>query len=193
MDRAQPFLLRRLVVRDRCEHTPFFWGSDKPLRKVLYKWTFGMPDQGQTLDVWGDIQQISTLRWRWHSYVEKSPPQPGIKSLTDKDIIGGISATILVHTDWNKRSFQSNANPVRGIWCGFFLSWQGVPTLNARVDTWDRVESYRIHMFLAHRLKITFTSNLKLIISFFVQLQHHLFFTSNSQSWHTSSSSVLYL
>jgi hypothetical protein len=33
---------------------------------------------------------------------------------------------------------------------------------------WDCVESYVIHMFLARRLEITFTSNLKLIISFLV-------------------------
>ncbi len=71
--------------------------------------------KGQMLDVWGDIQQMSTLGWRWHSYAEKSSPQPGMKSWTGKDITGGIRATILVHTDWNKRSFQSNANPVRRI------------------------------------------------------------------------------
>jgi hypothetical protein len=41
-------------------------------------------------------------------------------------------------------------------------------TLNVRSDTWDHVESYPIHMFLTCRLKITFTSNLKLIISFLV-------------------------
>jgi hypothetical protein len=43
-----------------------------------------------------------------------------------------------------------------------------VPTPNERSDIWDCVESYGIHMFLACRLKITFTSNLKLIISFLV-------------------------
>ncbi len=43
-----------------------------------------------------------------------------------------------------------------------------MPTPNVRLDTWNRIESYTIHMFLAHRLKITFTSNLKLIISFLV-------------------------
>ncbi len=57
--------------------------------------------KGQTLDVWGGIQQMSTLRWRWHSYAEKSPPQPGMKSCTSKDIAGGISAMILDHTDRN--------------------------------------------------------------------------------------------
>ncbi len=40
-----------------------------------------------------------------------------------------------------------------------------MPTPNVRSDIWDCVESYAMHMFLAHRLKITFTSNLKLIIS----------------------------
>jgi hypothetical protein len=29
---------------------------------VPYDGTFGMPDQGQMLDVWGGIQQMSTLR-----------------------------------------------------------------------------------------------------------------------------------
>jgi hypothetical protein len=52
--------------------------------------------------------------------------------------------------------------------CGFFLSWPCVPTPNVRLDICDRVESYAIHMFHACRLKITFTSNLKLIISFLV-------------------------
>ncbi len=71
------------------------------------------PTNGQTLDVWGDIQQMSTLGWRQHSYVEKSPPQPGMKFWTGKGINRGIRATILVHTVQNKRSFQANANPVR--------------------------------------------------------------------------------
>ncbi len=47
-------------------------------------------------------------------------------------------------------------------------------TPNARLDIWDHVESYTIHMFLARRLKITFTFSLKLIIFFLVQLQHLL-------------------
>jgi hypothetical protein len=92
----------------------------KPLSYVPYKGTyvpydgtFGAPDQGLTLDVWGGIQQMSTLRWRWHSYVEKSPPQPGMKSCTSKDIAGEISAMILDHTDRNQRYFRSIADPVR--------------------------------------------------------------------------------
>jgi hypothetical protein len=40
-----------------------------------------------------------------------------------------------------------------------------VPTPNVCLDIWDCVESYGMHMFLACRLEITFTSNLKLIIS----------------------------
>jgi hypothetical protein len=45
---------------DRCRKPP----SNVPYKGtyVPYKRTFGMPDQGQTLDVWGGIQQISTLR-----------------------------------------------------------------------------------------------------------------------------------
>jgi hypothetical protein len=45
-----------------------------------------------------------------------------------------------------------------------------MPTPNVCSDIWDCVESYAIHMFLTCRLKITFTSNLKLIISFLVLL-----------------------
>ena len=80
---------------------------------VPYDGTFGAPDQGQTLDVWGDIQQMSTQRCQWHSYVKKSPSYPGRKSCTNKDITGGISAMILDHTDRNQRYFRSIANPVR--------------------------------------------------------------------------------
>ncbi len=39
-----------------------------------------------------------------------------------------------------------------------------VPTPKIRSDVWDCVESYAIPMFLARRLKITFTSNSKLKI-----------------------------
>jgi hypothetical protein len=49
-----------------------------------------------------------------------------------------------------------------------------VPTPNVHSDIWDRVESYTIHMFLACRQKITFTSNLKLIISFLDHKYHSL-------------------
>ncbi len=35
----------------------------KPPRKVLYKRTFGVPDQGQTLDVWKSQTTESALRW----------------------------------------------------------------------------------------------------------------------------------
>jgi hypothetical protein len=59
----------------------------------------GAPDQGQTLDVWGDIQQMSTRRCQWHFYAEKSPSHPGRKSCTNKDIAGGICAMILDHMD----------------------------------------------------------------------------------------------
>jgi hypothetical protein len=41
-------------------------------------------------------------------------------------------------------------------------------TPNVCSDILDHVESYALHMFLACGLKITFTSNLKLIISFLV-------------------------
>jgi hypothetical protein len=59
--------------------------------------------------------------------------------------------------------------------CQLLLSGVGyVPTPNVHSDVWNRVESYTIYMLLAGRLKITFTFNLKLIISFLIQLQHLL-------------------
>ncbi len=53
----------------------------------------------------------------------------------------------------------------------WFLSGVGeVPTLNVCLDVWSCVESYRILMLLACRLKTMSTSNLKLKISFLVLL-----------------------
>jgi hypothetical protein len=52
----------------------------------------------------------------------------------------------------------------------FLLGVGHVPTPNVHSDVWDYVGSYTICMLLARRLKITFTSNLKLIISFLVLL-----------------------
>jgi hypothetical protein len=43
-----------------------------------------------------------------------------------------------------------------------------VPTPNVGSDIWDCVESYAMHMILACGLKITFKSNLKLIIYFVI-------------------------
>ncbi len=40
----------------------------KPPRKVLYKCTFGMPDQGQMLDVWEAQIQTNESALRWHMY-----------------------------------------------------------------------------------------------------------------------------
>jgi hypothetical protein len=50
----------------------------------------------------------------------------------------------------------------------FLFGVSDVPTPNVHADIWDHVESYAIHMLLAHRLKIIPKSNLKLIISFLV-------------------------
>ncbi len=59
--------------------------------------------------------------------------------------------------------------------CQPLLSGVGyMPTPNVHSDVWNCIESYTIYMLLACRLKITFTFNLKLIISFLVQLQHLL-------------------
>jgi hypothetical protein len=45
-----------------------------------------------------------------------------------------------------------------------------VPTPKIRLDVWDCVESFGIPMFLACRLKITYTSNPKLIISVLIPI-----------------------
>jgi hypothetical protein len=70
-----------------------------------------------------------------------------------------------------------------------------VPTLNVHSDVWNSVESYTIYMLLSCRLKITFTFNLKLIISFLVQLQHlllpSLIVTSSQVRVHASSSLIM--
>jgi hypothetical protein len=51
----------------------------------------------------------------------------------------------------------------------WFLSGiDDVPTPNVRLDVWDCVEPYAMHILLARRLKIIPTSNLKLINSFLV-------------------------
>jgi hypothetical protein len=51
----------------------------------------------------------------------------------------------------------------------WFLSGIGkVPTPSVRLDVWDCVESYTMRMLHACRLKISPTSDLKLIISFLV-------------------------
>ncbi len=83
----------------------------------------------------------------------------------------------------------------------WFLSGVGnVPTPNVRLDVWDPVESYEIHMFLACRLKIIPTSNLELIISFLVLLILVLSFikslsiiVSSMQHAHLTSRTVLRL
>ncbi len=58
--------------------------------------------------------------------------------------------------------------------CGFLLSWTCLPTPKICLDIWYHVESYAISLFLACMLKITFTSNPKLIISFLVS--HHQYY-----------------
>ncbi len=43
----------------------------KPPRKVLYKRTFGMPDQGQMLDAWESQTTESALRWQMRYLVPR--------------------------------------------------------------------------------------------------------------------------
>ncbi len=51
-------------------HWFFIRGGEwrKPPRKVSYKRTFGMPDQGQMLDVWESQTSESALRW-WTRHI----------------------------------------------------------------------------------------------------------------------------
>jgi hypothetical protein len=46
----------------------------------------------------------------------------------------------------------------------FSLSWPFVPSPNEHSDIGDHVESYRIHMFLTRRLRLSFTPKDKLMI-----------------------------
>ncbi len=146
-------------------------GWRKPLTNVPYKRTFGTPDQDQTLDLWG-----------WHPADVNSEVA---MMLLCRELTTSARHEILnmwrycrrnqcndIRSHGSELNDVSNPTPILYVesstWCGFFLSWPCVPTPNVRLDIWDPVESYVIHMFLARRLKITFTSNLKLIISFLV-------------------------
>jgi hypothetical protein len=68
-----------------------------------------------------------------------------------------------------------------------------VPTLSVRSDVWDHVESYTICMLLAHSLKITFTSSLKLIISFLVSTYYSLLPSLDSHSSLVRVGTLLFL
>ncbi len=62
---------------------PVIWR--KPPRNVSYKRTFGTPDQGQMLEVWGDSCQADVNPKV--SVMERSPSQPAEIS-NKKDIAG---------------------------------------------------------------------------------------------------------
>ncbi len=68
-----------------------------------------------------------------------------------------------------------------------------VPTLNVCLDILDHVESYAISMLLACRLKITFTSSLKLIISLLVSTYYYLLPSLDSHSSPVRGSTLLFL
>jgi hypothetical protein len=71
------------------------------------------------------------------------------------------------------------------------------PTPNVRSDVWDCVESYTICMFLACRLMIISSPNLKLIISFLVLplvlLRHYQSLSFVASTWHAQLTSRVYL
>ncbi len=127
--------------------------------------------------------------------MQKSSPQPSMKSCTSKNIAGGICAKILDHTNRNQRYFQSITNPVHRIqYMIWLLSGVGyVPTPNVHSDTWDHVESYAICMLLAWSLKITFTSRLELIISFLVSTYYSLLPSLDSHSSLVRVGTLLFL
>jgi hypothetical protein len=68
-----------------------------------------------------------------------------------------------------------------------------VPTPNVHLDTWDCVESYTVCMLLARRLQITFTSSLKLIISFLVSSYYYLLPSLDSHSSPVRVGTLLFL
>ncbi len=90
----------------------------KPPRYVLYKCTyvpydgtFGVSDQGQTLDVWqGEDPQIHHLIRQICKFTISSIRK---KSNQKRYCRIWISTTILDHTDRNQRYFPSNTNLVR--------------------------------------------------------------------------------
>ncbi len=109
--------------------------------------------------------------------MQKAPPHCEKISRTPQDISVRISADLLDHTSWIQGWIQFNGCFVRKLPYSMWLpslSWTWVPTPKIRQDIWYHVESYKISMFLACRLKITFTSNPKLIISFLVS--HHQYY-----------------
>jgi hypothetical protein len=58
----------------------------------------------------------------------------------------------------------------------WFLSHVGkVPTPNVCLDIWDQEESYKLHILLARRLKITFSPSLKLTISFLASSYYYYY------------------
>ncbi len=140
----------------------------KPPRKVSYKRTFGAPDQGQMLDVWESQTAESALMaiihvlnhhrshgLKIHVLIFKRSPV-GISAL-----IGSVRAGI---SDWSGSTDILYINS--GTECWIFPRHQHWHLDTTPPNIWDCVESYAIHMILSCRLKITFTSNLKVIIYF---------------------------
>ncbi len=91
----------------------------------------------------------------------------------------------------------SNPMPIlyvdSGTGYGIFPSWLCVSAANVHSDLWDCVEFYAIHMIFARRLKITFTSNLKLIKSILVLLCNPFFPSLDSHFSQVRISMLLFL
>jgi hypothetical protein len=152
----------------------------KPLIKVPYKRTF-----------WHARTRSDARCVRWHP--------ADVNSEVVVTLLRGEVTTSARHEILNKQRYcqsnqgnnirshrlesnnVSNPTPILYIesntWCGFFLSWPCVPTPNVRLDIWNCVETFAIHMVLPHRLKITFISSLKLIIFFLVSTYYYLLYT----------------
>ncbi len=73
-----------------------FWC--KPPRKVSYKCTFGVPDQGQTLDVWESQTTESALRWRTRQIAPRHTPEVVLEVILEHLLrIKTMTSSILDH------------------------------------------------------------------------------------------------
>ncbi len=126
--------------------------------------------QGQELAI--GIANLNPLNRRpghTHTSPEESVQQYEITRIGIKDI---SNPTPILYVD-------------SGTGQGIFPLWPCVSTLNVRSGICNCVESYAIHMILAHRLRITFTSNFTLIISLLVSRQESHAFEPNKNQFQT--------
>jgi hypothetical protein len=77
-----------------------FWCN--PPRNVSYKRTFGVPDQGQTLDMWESPTTESALRWQMHHIMPHHILEPTLEVILDH-VLGIITMTWIFNPgSWSK-------------------------------------------------------------------------------------------